>query len=254
MSMQTLCEARIRRLNHRANVLSGNSPIDSEMVENTPIFKSNLQEQTRLNHDQESNANSQKWDKLITNKKSVIKIILDQCDKNTRVEITLNSSYEDNMKAGELIKFLMRVHKICDDTKDKDVFFGSRITEITKHHFRPTTIVKQILTIHLIDDAIWDNTNPCDVSRDNVNGTEVLANIDVTEESITTKTTSISTIYNKVLYNAHTECDFWHDVLKTMDSYQAWDDPSTILEDVSPNYESPKEYIEPVFLICNCQT
>ena len=71
-----------------------------------------------------------------------MKIILDQWDKDTRVEITLNSSYEDKMKTGELIKFLMQERKICNDTKDKDVFFGSWLTNITKHHFQPATIVK----------------------------------------------------------------------------------------------------------------
>ena len=71
------------------------------MVENTPIFNLNLQEQTRLNYNQESNAKSQKWDKLITDKKSVMKIILEQCDEDTRAEIVLDISYDDNMKAGE---------------------------------------------------------------------------------------------------------------------------------------------------------
>ena len=37
-----------------------------------------------------------------------------------------------------------------------------------------------------MDDTIWDNTNPCDVSLDNMSGTEDLANIDGTKESIAT--------------------------------------------------------------------
>ena len=51
-----------------------------------------------------------------------MKIILDQCDEDTRAEIALDSSYEDNMKAGELSKLLMQVHKICNNTEDKNVF------------------------------------------------------------------------------------------------------------------------------------
>ena len=79
------------------DVPSANSPIDSEMEENNPILKSNFQEQTRLNHDQELNATSQKWDRLITDKKSIMKIILDQCNEDTRVEIAIiiGSLYED---------------------------------------------------------------------------------------------------------------------------------------------------------------
>ena len=38
------------------DVPSGNSPIDSEMVENTPIINLNLKEQYHLNYDQELNA------------------------------------------------------------------------------------------------------------------------------------------------------------------------------------------------------
>ena len=97
---------------------------------------------------------SQEWDQLIAKKKSVMKIVLDQCNEDARAEIALDSSYEDNMKAGELIKFLMRVCKICNDTEDKNVFFGSRLIYITKHHFQLTKIVKKILATHSIDDAI----------------------------------------------------------------------------------------------------
>ena len=61
-------------------------------------------------------------------------------------------------------------------------------------------------------------------------------------------------VYNKIWYNAHEEYDVWHDVLETMDGYQEWDDPPTILEDTSSNYESPNEYIQPEFYIGDCQT
>ena len=127
-----------------------------------------------------------------------MKIILDRCDDDTRREIALNSSCEDNMKAGALIKFLMLVRKICSDTGDKNVFFGSQLTYITKHHLQSTSIVKQMLATHLIDDAIWNNENPCNVSIDNTNGTEALANIHMTKESIATTTTPMSSVYNKI--------------------------------------------------------
>ena len=75
----------------------------------------------------------------------------------------------------------MTVHTFCNDTEDTNVFFGSRVTKITKHHFRPTTIVKELLVAHLTDDDIWDNTNPCEISIDNTNSIETVANIDVTK-------------------------------------------------------------------------
>ena len=107
---------------------------------------------------------------------------------------------------------------------------------------------------HSINDAIWDNTNPCDVSLNNTNGTETLANTNVTKESITTTTTSMFTPYHEIWYNTHEECDSWHDVLETLDDYQEWNYPPTILEDTSHNNESPKEHIEPDFNIGDCQT
>ena len=79
----------------------------------------------------------QKWNKFITHKKSVMTIILNQCDKSTKVKIALGSSYEDNLEAGELIKFLGRVRTIYDNTNGTNVFFSSRVTKITEHHFQP---------------------------------------------------------------------------------------------------------------------
>ena len=62
-------------------------------------------------------------------------MIFDQCEEDTRVEIALGPSYEDNLTAGELIKFFMRVRKLCNGTEDTDVFFGSCGTRITKFDF-----------------------------------------------------------------------------------------------------------------------
>ena len=107
-----------------------------------------------------------------------MKIILDLCNVETKAEITINSSYEDNMKTGDLIKFLMQMRRICNDAKDKNIFFGSRQSSITKHQFQPTMTVKQMLATHLMDDTILDNTNPCNVSLDSMSGTEDLINID----------------------------------------------------------------------------
>ena len=124
---------------------------------------------------------SQKWNKLIANKKSVMNIILNRCDKDTRAEITLGSSYQDNIQVGELIKFLTRVRTVFKDSDDVDIFFGSQETKIAKHHLQPTTIVEELLAAHLNDDAIWDNTNPCNISLDDIDGTKSVAGIDITK-------------------------------------------------------------------------
>ena len=90
-------------------------------------------------------------------------IILNQCNGDTRVVIALGSSYE-KIEAGELIKFLARVHTVCNDTDEAGVFFGSWVTKITKHHFQPTMIEKELLSAHLTDDTICNNTNPYKIS------------------------------------------------------------------------------------------
>ena len=100
-----------------------------------------------------------------------------------------------------------------------------------------------------MDDAIWDYINSYNVSLDNMNGTEALANIDGTKESIATSTTLTSSVYDEIWYNTHEEYDSWHDILETINVYQEWDDPPNILEDTSPNYESASKHINQIFIL-----
>ena len=60
-----------------------------------------------------------------------------------------------------------------------------------------------MLATHLMDDAVWDNTNPWDISLEDINSTEALANIHGTKESITTTTTLMSSVYNEIWYNTN---------------------------------------------------
>ena len=75
----------------------------------------------------------------------------------------------------------MRVRKVCTNTEDKDVFFGSSITRITKHHFQLATGVEKLLLVHPNDDVIWDNTDLCNIFLEDTSGTEDPANVDVTK-------------------------------------------------------------------------
>ena len=50
-------------------------------------------------------------------------------------------------------------------------------------------------------------TNPCDVSFDDMSGTEDLVKVDGTKELIDTTTTLTSSVYGKIWYNTHEECD-----------------------------------------------
>ena len=167
------------------DVPSRNSSIDSKMVENIPISNPYLQVQHHLDYNQEWTTKSHELDKLIANKKSVMEIILDQCNVDTRAEIALSTPYEDDLKAGELIKFLIRLRKVCTNTEDKNLFFGSSVTRIPKHHFQPATDYEQLLAARPNDDA----------------------NVDVTKESVATTITPMLTKDDEIWYNANGEYD-----------------------------------------------
>ena len=70
---------------------SGFRLIDIEMVENPPIFNPNLQEQVQLDFGQEAKMQLQEWDKLIADKKSLMTIILNQCNVMKQQEPRLPS-------------------------------------------------------------------------------------------------------------------------------------------------------------------
>ena len=134
-------------------------------------------------------------------------IIINHCNEDTRTKIALGSLYEDNLKTGELIKFLARVRTICNNTDNGDDFFGSWLTKITKHHLHPTTIVEELLLAHPTDDGIWDNTNRCDVSFDDTYGAEIAASIDVTKGSTVTTTISMPIKDDELWFDTHEEFD-----------------------------------------------
>ena len=69
------------------DVPSGNSPINSEMVENTPISIPYLQVTHHPDRNQGSFSRSDEWDKLIADKKSIIELILNRCDEATRTKL-----------------------------------------------------------------------------------------------------------------------------------------------------------------------
>ena len=83
-----------------------------------------------------------------------MKLILGLCDETNRAKTTLGQSPEDDVMAGGLLKFIVRVCKICTNSEDKDVFFGSSITRITQHYIRPATKVEQLFAAHPDDDSI----------------------------------------------------------------------------------------------------
>ena len=66
------------------DVPSGVSPIDIDMVENPPISNPDLKKQVQPDYNQELTLKLQEWDKLITDKKSLMTVILEQCNDATK--------------------------------------------------------------------------------------------------------------------------------------------------------------------------
>ena len=59
---------------------------------------------------------------------------------------------------------------------------GAHVSEVTEQLFWPTQFVEDMLGVHSIGDAIWGGTNPCDVSVDTANSTEIMADSHIIEE------------------------------------------------------------------------
>ena len=189
------------------DVPSDNSPINSEMVEVTPISNTNPQVPRHSDNSEGSFLRSHEWDKLITDEKSIMELILNRCDETTREEINLGQSPEYDVMTGGFLKFIKQLRKVCTHSKSKNilfgssiskftkhhiwpvsksknVFFGLSISKFTKHHIRPASRVENLLATHPDNDCIWNNTDPCDVSLDNTSNSKGRVNSTTTPTSI----------------------------------------------------------------------
>ena len=235
------------------------------MVEVTPISNTNPQLLHHFDCNEGPSSRSQEWDKHIADKKSIMEVILSQCDGTTRAEMTLGKSPEYDLMTGGLLKFIKQLRKVCTHSKNKNEFFGSSISKFTKQHIRPvpkskntffgssismfteqhlrpTTRVKKILDTHSDDDCMWKNTDPCDVSLDDtsnseepVNSTMTTSSIGIekksktTQDSVATTATTMSGEHNEAWYDTYEEYNSWHDDVETMDNYQELIIPPTVV-------------------------
>ena len=126
------------------DVPSDNSPINSEMVEMTPISNTNPEMWHHSDRNKGSFSRSHEWDKLIADKKSIMELILSRCDETIREEITLGQSPEYNVMKGGFLKFIEQLRKVSTLSKGKNVFFGLSISKFTEQHIRPAPKIKNI--------------------------------------------------------------------------------------------------------------
>mmetsp|Transcript_35711 Transcript_35711/g.38696 ORF Transcript_35711/g.38696 Transcript_35711/m.38696 type:complete len:214 (+) Transcript_35711:177-818(+) len=88
------------------DVPSGNVPIKSKMVEITPIPSTNPQVSHHSVRSEGTSPRSHEWDKHIADKKSIMALILSQCDETTREEMTLSQSSGYDAMTGGLLEFI----------------------------------------------------------------------------------------------------------------------------------------------------
>ena len=129
------------------DVPSGNSPINSEMVEITPISNTNPQVLYHSDRNEGSFSRSHEWDKLIANKKSIMELILSQCDETTGGEITLGQSPKYDVMTGGFFKFIKQLSKVCTHLRARTYFSGqaylSSLNSIFSQHLNMNTIFGQ---------------------------------------------------------------------------------------------------------------
>ena len=129
------------------DVPSGNSTINSKMVEMAPISNTKPQVLHHFDRNEGSFSRSHEWDKLIVDKKSIMELILSQCDETTREEVTLGQSPGYDVMTGRFLEFIKQLRKVCTPSRDKNVFFGSTILSmITKQHVRPPSKSKNVFS------------------------------------------------------------------------------------------------------------
>ena len=114
------------------------------MIEMTPISNTNPQTLHHSDHSKGLSLRSHEWNEHIADKKSIMELILSQCDKTTREEMTLGQSPKYDVMTGGLLKFIKQLYKTCTYSKDKNVFFGLSISKFTKQHIWPAPKSKNV--------------------------------------------------------------------------------------------------------------
>ena len=103
------------------DVPSSNVLIKSKMVEITPISITDPQVSHHSIRSKGTSSKPLEWDKHIADKKSLMALILSQCDETTREEMTLGQSQGYNVITWGLLKFTKQLHKMCIPFKDKNI-------------------------------------------------------------------------------------------------------------------------------------
>ena len=100
---------------------------------------------------------------------------------------------------------------------------GAHVSEIMEPAFRPARSVEELLAAHPVDDAIWNHTNPNDVSIYTANSAEVMAGIYIMEGSTYTFHTSDPYgLLDATSHVSHEDNVSWYDGSAFFDSSDNW--------------------------------
>ena len=70
-------------------------------------------------------------------------------------------------------------------------------------------------------------------NNNNTNVNKIDNNINVAQDTAAITTTLMSTEDDKTWYDANEEYDLWHNAAETMNNYQEWTDPQTVLKEAN---------------------
>ena len=192
-------------------------------------------------------------------------VTFEQCNDATRTKIAFSAFYDADREAGELIKFFTRIHTVCNQSNNGSLIFGGHVAEIVEHKFRPVQSIEELLAAHLMDDVIWDHTDPCDVSLGTVDNTEIIVSSHTMEESTYTVVNPILMSFSLVVvsmpykddkswFDAYEDDNSWYDALEPLDKYGKWNKPPNTDGVDSVTNESTTKCIKPDFYTNERQT
>ena len=102
----------------------GSCPARFAMMEQTLVFDANLQKERLLEYKRDSKNKSQEYAKFLADKKALTTIIFRQYNEATKTEIALRVTYAADCQAGNLIKFIKRLHTVCFGGDDGGYYMG----------------------------------------------------------------------------------------------------------------------------------
>ena len=93
-------------------------------MEQTHLIGANLQKELLPEYKRNSKNKPQEYTKFLADKKSLITILVGQCDEATQTEITLWENYTEDRDAGRLLAYIEQMCTVCFRGDDGGLSYG----------------------------------------------------------------------------------------------------------------------------------